>query len=106
MRRFHRTRRYFFDLSPARNRNRRPRTMKNVTLGRAGFGAGADELKAPSKRRFLNFLLGTGAFATMGAILYPVFKFMVPPQLIEAAQNSVVAAKVSRSEEHTSELQS
>jgi Rieske Fe-S protein len=78
--------------------------MKNMTLRNAGLGAGADELKAPSKRRFLNFLLGTGAFATMGAILYPVFKFMVPPQLIEAAQNSVVAAKVSEVAANTGKI--
>lgn len=45
----------------------------------------------PGRRRFLDYLLGTAAFATLAAILYPIFKFMVPPQVIEAQQNSVSA---------------
>lgn len=49
----------------------------------------------PSRRRFLDYLLGTSAFATMGAILYPIFRFMQPPRIIESAENSVVAAKLS-----------
>lgn len=49
----------------------------------------------PTRRRFLDYLLGTSAFATLGAILYPIFKFMQPPQIIESSENSVVAAKLS-----------
>jgi Rieske Fe-S protein len=49
----------------------------------------------PSRRKFLDYLLGTGAFATFGAVFYPIFRFMVPPQVIEAQTNSVVAAKIS-----------
>ena len=48
-----------------------------------------------TRRRFLDYLLGTSAFATLAAILYPVIKFMVPPQVVEAMQSSVIAAKVS-----------
>jgi cytochrome b6-f complex iron-sulfur subunit len=47
------------------------------------------------RRRFLNYLLGTGFGATLIAIFYPIIKFMTPPQLIEATQNSVTAGKVS-----------
>jgi cytochrome b6-f complex iron-sulfur subunit len=54
--------------------------------------------KAPveprGRRQFLNYLLGTSFGATMVAILYPAVKFIVPPEVIEAAQNSVVAAKL------------
>lgn len=56
------------------------------------------ELPAPqsnSRRRFLDYLLGTSAAATLGAIVYPIFRFMSPPQVIESTENSVVAAKLS-----------
>lgn len=48
-----------------------------------------------SRRRFVDYLLGTSAFATLAAIFYPIFRFMVPPEVVEAQQNSVVAAKTS-----------
>src|SRR6266511_5350655 len=48
-----------------------------------------------SRRRFLDYLLGTSAVATLGAIVYPIFRFMSPPQVIESTENSVVAAKLS-----------
>ena len=48
-----------------------------------------------SRRRFLDYLLGTSAIATMGAIVYPIFKFISPPQVIESTENSVVAAKLN-----------
>jgi len=47
----------------------------------------------PSRRRFLDYLLGTSTFATLAAILYPIFKFMVPPQVVEAQANSVLVGK-------------
>jgi Rieske Fe-S protein len=55
----------------------------------------ADVPKSTSRRQFLDYLLGTGAFATFCAIVYPIFKFMIPPQVVEAQQNSVVAAKTT-----------
>ena len=67
--------------------------MKNMTLGGAAGGAELGGTKAAGRRRFLDLLLGTGVFATLGAIFYPVFKFMTPPRVVEATQNSVVAAK-------------
>jgi Rieske Fe-S protein len=48
-----------------------------------------------TRRSFLNYLLGTSAFATLGAIFYPIIRFMVPPHIVEAMQSSVVAAKLS-----------
>lgn len=53
------------------------------------------EASIPARRRFLNYLLGTSVVATLGAILYPVFRFMVPPEIVEAQSNSVVAGKVN-----------
>ena len=50
---------------------------------------------ATPRRGFLNALLGTGTVATLGAILYPVFRFMVPPRVVESEASSVIAAKVA-----------
>ena len=49
----------------------------------------------PSRRRFLDYLIGTSAVATLGAIVYPIIRFMSPPQIIESTENSVVAAKLN-----------
>jgi len=48
-----------------------------------------------SRRSFLDYLLGTSALATLGAIVYPILRFMQPPQIVESAENSVVAAKLN-----------
>ena len=48
-----------------------------------------------TRRSFLDYLLGSSAVATLGAIVYPIFRFMSPPQVIESTENSVVAAKLS-----------
>jgi Rieske Fe-S protein len=47
------------------------------------------------RRQFLNYLLGTSTGATLVAIFYPIIKFVIPPQITEATQNSVVAGKVN-----------
>ena len=52
-----------------------------------------DDDQTKARRSFLNYLLGTSVGATLVAIFYPVVKFMIPPEVIEAAQNSVVAGK-------------
>ena len=49
----------------------------------------------PTRRSFLDYLLGGAAMATLGAIVYPIFRFMSPPQVIESTENSVVAAKLN-----------
>ena len=47
------------------------------------------------KRRFLNYLLATSIGATLVAIFYPILKFITPPQVVEATQNSVIAGKIN-----------
>jgi Rieske Fe-S protein len=59
-----------------------------------GNPRGPVELDNTGRRRFLNYLLGTGFGATLIAIFYPIIKFITPPQLIEATQNSVSAGKL------------
>ena len=51
--------------------------------------------ESPTRRKFLDYLLGTSAVATLGAILYPILKFISPPRIIESTQNSVVAGKIT-----------
>ena len=51
--------------------------------------------KTLGRRKFLDYLLGTSAFATLAAVLYPIFRFMVPPEVVEAQQNSVVAGNLT-----------
>jgi cytochrome b6-f complex iron-sulfur subunit len=48
-----------------------------------------------ARRRVLNILLGSGTLATLGAILYPILRFMNPPQIVESSASSVTAAKVA-----------
>lgn len=73
--------------------------MKSVMQHEAERCAQCPNREAPvearGRRQFLNYLLGTSFGATLVAILYPAFKFLVPPEVVEATQNTVVAAKVN-----------
>ena len=48
-----------------------------------------------SRRGALNWLLGTSLGATVVAALYPVFRFVIPPEVAEAPVNRVLAGKLS-----------
>ncbi|MEW6128570.1 MAG: ubiquinol-cytochrome c reductase iron-sulfur subunit [Acidobacteriota bacterium] len=48
-----------------------------------------------TRRNFIDYFLGTSLGATLVATFYPIFKFLVPPQIAESTESSVVAAKVS-----------
>jgi Rieske Fe-S protein len=48
-----------------------------------------------ARRRFVNYFLGTTLGATFASIVYPVVRFLVPPEVAEAAQSNVVAGKVA-----------
>ena len=52
-------------------------------------------LWSEQRRKLLNLLLGTSVGATLAAILYPILKFMIPPEVIEATQTSVIAGRVN-----------
>ncbi|HKK27884.1 MAG TPA: Rieske (2Fe-2S) protein [Gemmatimonadota bacterium] len=49
--------------------------------GRAGSGG--------SRRRFLNWLLGTGAGAVAAAVIYPVLRYLNPPEIRESTTSQV-----------------
>jgi Rieske Fe-S protein len=53
-----------------------------------------DSPSSPLRRRFLNAVLGSGTLALLGAILYPVLRFVLPPKVSEAATTSAVAGQV------------
>jgi len=52
----------------------------------------ADDL---SRRRLLDVLLSGGLVAFLGAVFYPVARYLTPPKVAEIATSTVVAAKVS-----------
>jgi cytochrome b6-f complex iron-sulfur subunit len=49
-----------------------------------------------NRRRFLDSLLGTGFASTVVAVVYPVWRYLIPPQSGEPATQSVVAAQASQ----------
>ena len=50
---------------------------------------------AMGRRRFLDYLFGTSLAALIGAVLYPILHYLVPPKVKEVTAASVVAAKAS-----------
>lgn len=58
----------------------------------AGSTLGVTE-PAPARRDFLNWLLGSWLAGVIGAIVYPIARYLVPPELAEAAPPSVNAGK-------------
>jgi Rieske Fe-S protein len=49
-----------------------------------------------NRRRFLDALLGTSFASTVIAVVYPVWRYLIPPQSGEPATQSVVAAQASQ----------
>ena len=43
------------------------------------------------RRSFLNYLIGGGIVAWLGAVIFPVFKYLRPPETAEAEQSQVTA---------------
>jgi cytochrome b6-f complex iron-sulfur subunit len=59
---------------------------------------------APTRRRLLGFLLGSSFLASIAAVFYPVFKFVLPPRTGELDTNTVVAAKVDELTPNSSKI--
>ncbi|MFQ6612333.1 MAG: ubiquinol-cytochrome c reductase iron-sulfur subunit [Fidelibacterota bacterium] len=43
------------------------------------------------RRRFIDILLGTGLFVWLGSLIYPVFKYLIPPKVAVTYVNSIEA---------------
>jgi Rieske Fe-S protein len=56
----------------------------NTATGGSGMG----------RRRFLDVILGSGVAALVAGVVYPIIRFVLPPEQPEAATSMVVAAKV------------
>lgn len=69
--------------------------MKYIRSHRSDSGLSTSDTHVRSRRSFLDYLLGASALATLTAIVYPILRFMSPPQVVESAESSVLAAKVS-----------
>ena len=55
------------------------------------------EEKAPktiSRRGFINYLVSAGGVALWGAIIYPMVRYLIPPEVPEATSSSVVAGNL------------
>ena len=63
-----------------------------------------DNPASPKRREFLDYLLGTSIGATLAAIFYPIVKFMIPPLVVESAENSVVAGSVNEIAANTGKI--
>lgn len=51
----------------------------------------ANEIQDSSRRRFLNWFLGTSTGALMASVFYPVIRYISPPEVPEASTNQVEA---------------
>ena len=55
----------------------------------------ADRRTALPRRSFLDSLLSLGFFSTAIAIVYPIWRYLIPPESAEPVTDSVVAGKVA-----------
>lgn len=53
------------------------------------------EEKLKTRRSFLNYLLKSSAFVSLLSIIYPVWKFLIPPPSAEAKPINVLAGNVN-----------
>jgi len=52
-----------------------------------------DGTSQPERRNFVEILLGTGIVASFASFLYPVIRYLIPPQTAELASDTVLAGK-------------
>jgi cytochrome b6-f complex iron-sulfur subunit len=59
----------------------------------------------PSRRRFINWWLGTTAGAFLASVLYPVTRYLIPPQIAESTAASVtLLVKVDEVKPNTGQI--
>jgi Rieske Fe-S protein len=57
-----------------------------------------------SRRAFVQTLLKGGVLALLGAVLYPILRYLVPPRGSEVSASSAVAAKVGELAANTAKI--
>jgi Rieske Fe-S protein len=65
---------------------------------------GADAASELSRRRLLDVFLSGGLLAFLGAVFYPVARYLTPPETQELATTTVVAAKASDLKPNTGKI--
>ena len=58
----------------------------------------------PERRHFVEIFLGTGIFASLISFLYPVLRYLIPPQSAELASDTVLAGKVGDLKPNTGKI--
>lgn len=58
----------------------------------------------PSRRSFVDWILGAGITGSVVSFLYPVLKFVIPPPVAEAIELNVVAATVEELPPNTAKI--
>jgi len=56
------------------------------------------------RRDFLDWLLGSWLVGVVGSVIYPVSRYLVPPEIPEAAPQSVVAGKAAEIPANTGKI--
>ncbi len=65
-----------------------------MTTGIPSRATPADS-QAPDRRSVLNWLLGAWGASVAGSVLYPILKYLIPPEIPEAATRSADGGKAS-----------
>ena len=58
----------------------------------------------PSKRDFLQVVLAGGVVAFLGAVLYPILSYLIPPKQAEVEVSSVKAGKLNEMEKDSGKI--
>jgi Rieske Fe-S protein len=58
------------------------------------MGTGLDANSSVGRRRLLDVFLSGGLLAFLGAVFYPVVRYLTPPSALEVAASSVTAAHI------------
>ena len=57
-----------------------------------------------TKRDFLKIVLSGGVIAFLGAVLYPILEYLIPPKQAEVEVSSVKAGKLSEIEKDSGKI--
>ena len=60
--------------------------------GRSTAGSSDARRRGLTRKRFIDWVLGTGVGGLLAAVLYPVTRYIVPPEAAESTVNSVTLA--------------
>lgn len=71
---------------------------------KVGLSESPEQPRNPGRRRMIDWLLGSWFVGVCGAVVYPVTKYLVPPEITEAPTLSVKAGAASTLAPNTARL--